>query len=101
MTIAFRVPGSLLKNCEYVLQLSQLLMYKQLYENQLHIVNMDIGSDRSVQEAAAYIYSQTKYLDVLINNAGILGDIEGTVKTNLDFDEMLTVYNVNSVGLYG
>jgi NAD(P)-dependent dehydrogenase (short-subunit alcohol dehydrogenase family) len=76
----------------------QLLKYKHLYEKQLHIVNMDIGSDRSVEEAAAYIYSQTTYLDVLINNAGILGDIEGTIKTDLDFDEMLKVYNINSVG---
>lgn len=68
------------------------------YGERLKIVSLDIGSTDSVRAAAAVIASQTERLDLLINNAGILGDIDSTIYDELDYDEMLRVFNVNSLG---
>lgn len=68
------------------------------YGERLKIVALDIGSTDSVRAAAAVIASRTERLDLLINNAGILGDTESTIYDELDYDEMLRVFNVNSLG---
>ncbi|MEA3570434.1 SDR family NAD(P)-dependent oxidoreductase [Paenibacillus phoenicis] len=68
------------------------------YGEQLTLVDLDVGSDASVQAAAAKVKEHTESLDLLINNAAILGDIETTVLGELNFEEMLQVYNVNALG---
>lgn len=68
------------------------------YGERLTIVPLDIGSTDSVKAAAAAVAAQTEHLDLLLNNAGILGDIELTIHDELDYDEMLQVFNVNSLG---
>ena len=64
----------------------------------LEIVPLDVGSDASVTTAAQLIANQTDHLDVLINNAAIIGQKDATVTDALDFDDMLKVYNVNALG---
>ncbi len=59
---------------------------------------LDIASDESVARVATMVRRECASLDVLINNAAILGDISGTVFDPLDFDAMLQVYNVNTLG---
>ncbi|SFK82728.1 NAD(P)-dependent dehydrogenase, short-chain alcohol dehydrogenase family [Paenibacillus sp. 1_12] len=74
---------------------------KQLTEQfpeQLHVITLDVGSDKSVREAAAFIESKTDKLDLLINNAAILGDTLATVEDTIDFDEIQRVYNITAVG---
>jgi NAD(P)-dependent dehydrogenase (short-subunit alcohol dehydrogenase family) len=68
------------------------------FGEQLILLDLDVGSDASVQAAATKVREYTDSLDLLINNAAILGDIETTVLGELDFDEMLQVFNVNALG---
>jgi NAD(P)-dependent dehydrogenase (short-subunit alcohol dehydrogenase family) len=68
------------------------------YKGILHLVDLDVSSDKSVKAAAEYIKSKTDKIDILINNGAILGDISKTVLDELDFEEMMRVYNVNALG---
>ncbi|QMV40760.1 SDR family NAD(P)-dependent oxidoreductase [Cohnella cholangitidis] len=64
----------------------------------LYTVHMDVSQDRSVNEAAKWIGERTDRIDLLINNAARLGDIERTIFDELPYQEMLDVYNVNAIG---
>ena len=59
-------------------------------------IPLDIASDESVRAAAAAF--PFPRLDLLINNAGILGNMEDGPEDELDFDLMLKVLNVNALG---
>ena len=87
----------------YGLDRSGLDSLKLRYQERLEIVPLDVSRDVSVWSAAALITAKTKDLDVLINNAAILGKKENkpymaTVDDSLDFEDMLTTYNVNALG---
>jgi NAD(P)-dependent dehydrogenase (short-subunit alcohol dehydrogenase family) len=71
---------------------------KARYGGRLSTVRMDVGDDASVAEAAKWIGERTNGIDLLINNAARLGDIEQTLFGTPRFQEMLDVYNVNAVG---
>lgn len=65
-------------------------------------VPLDVTSDRSVTAAAELIERQTGRLDVLVNNAGISGDMgPGWVQdpTTLDLDVLRTVVETNVIGV--
>jgi NAD(P)-dependent dehydrogenase (short-subunit alcohol dehydrogenase family) len=69
------------------------------YPGSLHLVPLDVGSDKSVKEAAGKVRRATDSLDLIINNAAILernSDIP--ITGNPDFGEMETILNINSVG---
>lgn len=68
------------------------------YPTQLTLVVMNIALDESVLEAAKQIKEQTSQIDLLINNAGTLGDIEKSILDPLDFKDILNVINVNALG---
>lgn len=68
------------------------------HSNQMAIVQVDIGSDESVAAMKEQVASLVPHLDLLINDAGILGDMEKVLGEELDFDEMLQVINVNALG---
>jgi NAD(P)-dependent dehydrogenase (short-subunit alcohol dehydrogenase family) len=70
----------------------------QKYGEKLETITLDVSSDESVKGAANYIKSKTDYIDILINNAAILGDTKATILDELNFDEMMKVYNVNALG---
>ena len=71
---------------------------KGRYPDQLEIVSVDIGKDESVAEMKKTVTALVPHIDLLINNAGILGDMEKILGDELDFDEMLRVINVNALG---
>jgi NAD(P)-dependent dehydrogenase (short-subunit alcohol dehydrogenase family) len=71
---------------------------KKQYPTQLELVDLDIADDTSVKEAMKFITQRTAKLDLLINNAAILGDIKATIMDELDFTEMQAVFNVNTLG---
>lgn len=77
---------------------AEMDLLAEQFPNQLHTFVLDVGSDKSVKRAASLIMSKTSKLDILINNAAILGDTEKTVKDELDFDEIQRVYNVTALG---
>jgi len=68
------------------------------YESAMLIVGIDIGSDDSVKQAAEQAAGWADRIDLIVNNAGVLGDIDRKLPNELDFDEMLQVMNVNSLG---
>lgn len=68
------------------------------YPDQMAIVCADIGSDESVFKASNNIKNLTDHIDLLINCAGILGDMSKNLGDDLDFDEISRVINVNAIG---
>ena len=62
------------------------------------LIQLDISSEQSTQNAKAEIEKLIPSLDLLINNAGILGEMEDGPDQPLDFDLMQRVFNVNAVG---
>jgi len=83
---------------QFNLNFHLLSALKQSYPNHLHVIFLDVSQDESVMEAARIITSLTTSLDVLINNSAITGDNVSTIFDQLNFDEMLNVYNVNAIG---
>ncbi len=71
---------------------------QQQYGEQLTVFPLDVASDASVKQAYEWVQSRTDKLDVLINNAAILGDIRNTILGELQYEEMLSVFNVNALG---
>ena len=82
----------------YGIDPSGLDALKSQYGAQLEIIPLDVGSDASVTAAGQLVASKTSSLDVLINNAAIIGQKDATVMDVLDFNDMLSVYNVNALG---
>jgi NAD(P)-dependent dehydrogenase (short-subunit alcohol dehydrogenase family) len=68
------------------------------YPDRLRLVLLDISSTDSVAAAAAAIREATGRLELLINNAAILGDIHTKVTEPMDIQEIGQVYNVNTLG---
>jgi|CeladaMinimDraft_18_1061708.scaffolds.fasta_scaffold00363_7 NAD(P)-dependent dehydrogenase (short-subunit alcohol dehydrogenase family) len=67
-------------------------------EPKLRVLPLDIGSDTSVRRAANIVKAETDRLDILINNAAIHRDRSEDVFGDLYFDDMLNMYNVNTLG---
>lgn len=65
---------------------------------EIHRIALDVSDGPSVAGAAELVRSYGQSLHILVNNAGILGDIDSTLFDPLDFDQMLRVYNVNALG---
>ena len=61
-------------------------------------LRMDISRDDSVRAAAAQASALLPRLDLLVNNAAILGDMEKTLGEDIDTQEILRVFNVNALG---
>ena len=68
------------------------------YPDRMAVVRLDIGDDQSVAALGEQAAALVPQLDLLINNAGILGDMHKVLGDELDYDEMLQVINVNAVG---
>lgn len=77
---------------------NQIDALKSSYPDQMAIVCADIGSDESVFKASNDIKNMTDHIDLLINCAGILGDMSKNLGDDLDFDEISRVINVNAIG---
>ncbi|MGG4481594.1 SDR family oxidoreductase [Paenibacillus xylanilyticus] len=70
----------------------------QAYPKHLRVIELDIADDLSVALFAETIKLDTDRLDMLINNAAILGNITDHVRGPLNFAEMAEVFNVNTLG---
>lgn len=68
------------------------------YPERLIVCTLDVSNDESVSALAAFVKTRLPHLDLTINCAGILGDMHKTLGDELDFDEMLRVFNVNALG---
>jgi len=84
---------------QYLCDWPELGALSQRYGEQLKIVALDVASQESVQAVAQSIGGAAERVDLLINNAGInAASRERTLREKPDYDEMLTLYNVNALG---
>jgi NAD(P)-dependent dehydrogenase (short-subunit alcohol dehydrogenase family) len=83
---------------QYMSNWGELEALKEEFPEQLLIVELDISSDESVKKAGQYIASITDKLEMVVNNGAIVGNITNTIFDELDFDEMLRVFNVTGLG---
>jgi NAD(P)-dependent dehydrogenase (short-subunit alcohol dehydrogenase family) len=59
---------------------------------------LDLGDQASIDAFAASVGQRTEGIDLLVNNAGILGDMKKTVADRLDRDDIRRVIEVNAIG---
>jgi NAD(P)-dependent dehydrogenase (short-subunit alcohol dehydrogenase family) len=59
---------------------------------------LEVADERSAARAAAEIARRSESIDILVNNAARLGEIEQPVDGRPDFDDMLRTLDVNSLG---
>ena len=62
---------------------------RDIYSNRLEIVELDIGDDNSVKAMKDRVTTIVPHIDLLINNAGILGDMDKVLSDELDFNEIV------------
>lgn len=76
----------------------KLAALKDKFGEDLQIIEMDIADSDSVLQAATQVKGHTDYLDIIINNAGIHADDSFKVLEDINVDNSLEVYNVNTLG---
>lgn len=68
------------------------------FPKHLRAIELDIADDLSVALFTETLKLDTEYLDMLINNAAILGSITDHIRGPLNMAEMAEVFNVNTLG---
>jgi len=63
----------------------------------VRLLDMDVGDDMSVQRAAARLSEEVDALQVLVNNAGILGDVK-TPPSQVRMEDIKATFEVNLFG---
>lgn len=78
-----------------------LELQKKYGEGKVKITELDVGNENSIKAWASQLALEKIKLDVVINNAGIIGTEPGYKKWTWDLvdqNEMMEVFKVNSVG---
>lgn len=78
-----------------------LELQKKYGEGKVKITELDVGNENSIKAWASQLATEKIKLDVVINNAGIIGTEPGYKKWTWDLvdqSEMMEVFKVNSVG---
>lgn len=84
---------------QYLKESEDLKALKEQYPEQLELIPLDVSNKDSVKQAARVIASKTGYVDMIINNAGIIRSADNaTVLVELDDEGMAEIYNVNTLG---
>ncbi|SEB49837.1 SDR family oxidoreductase [Paenibacillus sp. GP183] len=68
------------------------------YPKQLIPLELDVSSDDSVNRFGASIAERTDRLEIVINNAGVAGDLEQSIYNRMNMANMLSMFNVNTLG---
>ncbi|SFM39037.1 NAD(P)-dependent dehydrogenase, short-chain alcohol dehydrogenase family [Paenibacillus sp. 1_12] len=68
------------------------------YDGRLIVMDLDVSDEASVQQAASVIKGHTSKLDVVINNAGIGGRKDDEIFGEIDFNNIIQLFNVNALG---
>ncbi|MCC5833442.1 MAG: SDR family NAD(P)-dependent oxidoreductase [Opitutales bacterium] len=83
---------------QYMPDADSLAELQQQYPNTVFPIALDCASDVSIKHFVGETYKHTPRLEILLNNAAVLGDIETGIASTLDFDEMQKVFNINALG---
>ncbi|PKL13342.1 MAG: hypothetical protein CVV48_07675 [Spirochaetae bacterium HGW-Spirochaetae-4] len=68
------------------------------YPGQLWTLPLDVSDTRSVGHAANFCESVVSEIDIVINNAGILGNVDQSLPGVFDYQDVIDVFNVDAVG---
>jgi NAD(P)-dependent dehydrogenase (short-subunit alcohol dehydrogenase family) len=82
---------------QYMPEWPELAALSAKYPESLHLIPLDVGSEKSVQAAAKTVGEIVTHVDVLINNAGISAG-RSELGDGLDFAAMQRAFNINTLG---
>ncbi len=82
---------------QYMKSWPELKALKEANPTNLFIIPLDISSDKSVRDAAKLVAQRTKYVDLLINCAGISGKTDD-IRDGYDYQNLAMVMNTNAFG---
>lgn len=82
----------------FMTDLPDLTQLSGEYPDQLELIRLDVSNLDSVNAASACIREKTDYLNLLINNAGIVKDRSQTMEEEMFYEDMLNLFNVNALG---
>ncbi|MDF2921413.1 MAG: short-chain dehydrogenase [Paenibacillaceae bacterium] len=71
---------------------------QQEHGDGLRLLPLDLGDESSVKQALQVAAAVTDKLDILINNAAVLGDNKSTIQDELNFAEIERGLAVNALG---
>ena len=75
----------------------ELTKLKETMPDPLHILNLRVDDDRSAMGFGRELANSFKWLDILINNAGVIGDtLQGLEEVSAE--TVLSTFNTNAVG---
>jgi NAD(P)-dependent dehydrogenase (short-subunit alcohol dehydrogenase family) len=82
---------------QYMPEWPELAALATQYPESLHLIPLDVGSEKSVQAAEQTVAEIVNHVDVLINNAGITAD-RSEFGQGLEYNKMQKAFNVNALG---
>lgn len=82
----------------YLQEWSELEELKKEWPETLVIIGLDVSDQKSVQQAANEFQSYGVGLDVLVSNAGLFNNHEGTLQTGINTQVTMKSFEVNSTG---
>lgn len=71
---------------------------QEQYPGKVIPIALDCTCEVSIKNFVARVSAESNRLDILINNAAVLGDIETGIDGDLDFDEIQKVFETNALG---
>ena len=72
--------------------------YAVVAGNPPHVVPVDVTDEASVDAAAAWVAGRTRYLDAVINVAGVIGITSAMPPAVFDYADIHHTFDVNAVG---
>jgi len=67
--------------------------------DRITLVDLNIGSDQSVESAAESLRNQAEILDLIVNNAAVSSPYnDRTIHDQLDYADIMRVFDINSLG---
>jgi NAD(P)-dependent dehydrogenase (short-subunit alcohol dehydrogenase family) len=71
---------------------------KKTYPDSLEVIDLDVSDIDSVKSAYSKFKTKFDRLDILINNAGVVGDIKSTIYDEIDYDDIINTIQINTLG---
>jgi NAD(P)-dependent dehydrogenase (short-subunit alcohol dehydrogenase family) len=79
-------------------KLNDLDVLNERFGGKLRVADLDVGDDASVKRFYEITLKFTGAIDIIINNAAVLGDVETTIEGDLDFNGISNTMNINALG---
>jgi len=92
--------GYIVYAMQYLVYWDELQTLKKTYPMSLFISPLDVSNHHSVELAVEEVLKTTDYLDMIINNAGIIleEDNHHQIEHQINDEDILKIFNVNALG---